>query len=231
MTVAVTVFVSVFLEGHVMGLMLHKQATKTATVKDDTYDHLCIFFSWKQAGIGAAWQPMKPRRSCRTRRRGRFWSETALRGTTSSPSLPWHLQDPPTCESNTRTASSSWTPSCWSNPNSSSSTASSISWSTMCSCPGRLVRAGLRLLPHQMAPCSCCLRLRCTQPHRLYSICAVLPSTKPHGGYKNCLCRTGWRITWQTTLIMYRTRWTMMTISAEVLWFIDPVIMGCWCPV
>lgn len=54
MTVAVTVFVSVSLEGHVMGLMLHKQATETDTVEEDTYDHLCVFFSWKQAGIGAA---------------------------------------------------------------------------------------------------------------------------------------------------------------------------------
>lgn len=54
MTVAVTVFVSVSLEGHIMGLMLHKQATETATVEADTYDHLCVFFSWKQAGIGAA---------------------------------------------------------------------------------------------------------------------------------------------------------------------------------
>ncbi len=160
MTVAVTVFVSVFLEGHVMGLMLHKQATKTATVKDDTYDHLCIFFSWKQAGIGAAWQPMKPRRSCRTRRRGRFWSEIALRGTTSSPSLPWHLQDPPTCESNTRTASSSWTPSCWSNPNSSSSTASSISWSTMCSCPGQSCKG--RATP--LAPSNGTVQLLLTTP-------------------------------------------------------------------
>lgn len=43
MTVAVTVFVSVFLEGHVMGLMLHKQATKTATVEEDTYDLYLLF--------------------------------------------------------------------------------------------------------------------------------------------------------------------------------------------
>lgn len=54
MSVAVRVFASVSLEGHVMGLMLHKQTTETDTVEEDTYDHLCVFFSWKQAGIGAA---------------------------------------------------------------------------------------------------------------------------------------------------------------------------------
>lgn len=47
-------FVSVSFEGNVMGLILHKQTTETNTVEEDTYDHLCVFFSWKQAGIGAA---------------------------------------------------------------------------------------------------------------------------------------------------------------------------------
>lgn len=221
--VAVSVFVSVSLEEQVMCLMLHKQTTETDTVEADMHDHLCVFFSWKQAGIGAAWQPMKPRRSCRTHRRGHFLSGTALRGTTSSPSPPWHLRDRPTCGSNTRTASSSWTLWCWSNPNSSSSTAWCISWSITCSCPGRLVKAGLTKSPRPMVPCSCFSRLRCTRPRHPCSTCAALPSIKPHDRYKNFLCLTGWRITWQTTLIMYRTTWTTVTTSAEVLLIIDPM--------
>lgn len=151
-----------------------------------------VFFSWKQAGIGAAWRPTEPRRSCRTRQKARFWSGTARRGTTSSPSPPWRLPDPPTCGSSSRTASSSWTPWCWSSPNSSSSTAWCIWWSTTFSCPGRLVRGGL-LLPRQMARCSSYWRLPCTQPYRLCNTCVESPSTRPHGRFGNFLCRTGWR--------------------------------------